>query len=95
MCDSIFWICITSSYNNLELIELTLNGIVLYYTVVRRATGTSDIIGTFIVETSSVNSIITVRNPADNAVALTITPLAGGTNSVSAHLVIMQIVWSE
>ncbi|MBR3230314.1 MAG: collagen-like protein [Bacilli bacterium] len=72
-------------------LELTLNGIVLDYTVVGRATGTSDITGTFIVETSAVNSILTVRNPADNAAALTITPLAGGTNSVSAHLVIMQI----
>ncbi len=29
--------------------------------------------------------------PPDNAAALTITPLAGGTLPVSAHLVIMQI----
>ena len=29
--------------------------------------------------------------PPDNAAALTITPLAGGTQSVSAHLVIKQI----
>ena len=55
------------------------------------APGTSDIAGTFIVETSTVNSVLTVRNPAGNAAALTITPLAGGTSSVSAHLVIMQI----
>ena len=40
----------------------------------------------FIVET-----ILTVRNPAGNATALTITPLAGGTNQVSAHLIIIQI----
>lgn len=36
-------------------------------------------------------SILTVRNPADNSTALTITPNAGGTNPVSAHLVITQI----
>lgn len=70
---------------------LTLNGADLEYTVVGRATGTSQIVGLAIVETSSVNSILTVRNPAGNAAALTITPLAGGTRPVSAHLVIMQI----
>lgn len=44
-----------------------------------------------IVETTSINSVLTVRNSADNAAALTITPLAGGTQPVSAHLVITQI----
>ena len=70
---------------------LTLNGADLDYTVVGRATGTSDIIGMSIVTTTSVNSILTVRNPAGNSTALTITPLAGGTRPVSAHLVITQI----
>ena len=37
--------------------------------------------------TTVINSILTVRNPA----ALSITPLAGGTRSVSAHLIITQI----
>lgn len=55
------------------------------------ATGTSQIIGMAIVTTTSVNSILTVRNPAGNATALTITPSAGGTRPVSAHLVITQI----
>ena len=72
-------------------LQLTLNGAPLAYTVVGRATGTSDISGMFLVETTTINSILTVRNPAGNAAALTITPLAGGTNSVSAHLVITQI----
>jgi len=69
---------------------LTLNGLDLEYTVVGRATGTSQIIGMAIVTTSSVDSVLTVRNPAGNAVALTITPLAGGTRPVSAHLVIIK-----
>ncbi|WP_435164910.1 collagen-like protein [Paenibacillus glycanilyticus] len=70
---------------------LTLNGADLAYTVVGRATGTSQIIGMALVQTTVINSVITVRNPAGNAAALTITPLAGGTRSDSAHLVIMQI----
>ena len=72
-------------------LESTLNGAPLAYTVVGRATGTSDISGLFLVETTTINSVLTVRNPAGNAAALTITPLAGGTNPVSAHLVILQI----
>ena len=70
---------------------MTLNGSPLAYTVVGRSTGISDISGMFLLETTTINSILTVRNPAGNASALTITPLAGGTNSVSAHLVIIQI----
>ena len=69
---------------------LTLNGEDLEYTVVGRATGASQIIGMTIVETS-INSVLTVRSPAGNAAALTITPAAGGPRSVSAHLVITQI----
>lgn len=72
-------------------LELTLNGAPLAYTVVGRAAGTSDISGMFLVDTTTINSILTVRNPAGNAAALTITPLAGRTNSVSAHLIIIQI----
>lgn len=70
---------------------LTLNGTELDYTVVGRATGTSQIIGMAIVATTSANSTLTVRNPTGNLTALTITPLASGTQPVSAHLIITQI----
>jgi len=70
---------------------LTLNGADLAYTVVGRATGTSQIVGVALVQTTTINSILTVRNPAGNSTALTITPLAGGTRPVSAHLVITRI----
>jgi hypothetical protein len=70
---------------------LTLNSADLAYTVVGRATGTSQIIGMALVETTTINSILTVRNPADNSTALTVTPLAGGERPVSAHLVITQL----
>jgi hypothetical protein len=79
------------SVNEAGQLILTLNGEDLDYTVVGRATGTSQIVETAIVETTSVNSILTVRNPAGNSTALTITPLAGGTRPVSAHLVITRL----
>ena len=67
---------------------LTLNGADVAYTVVGRATGTSQIVEMTLVTTTSINLILTVRNPAGESTALTITPLAGGTRPVSAHLVI-------
>ena len=70
---------------------LTLNGEDLPYTVAGRATGTSQIVGMALVETTVENSVLTVRNPEGTAEALTITPLAGGVRPVSAHLVIIQI----
>ena len=65
-------------------LQLTLNSSPIATTVIGRTTGTSNIIGMAFVETSSVNSTLTVRNPEDNSTALTITPSAGGTQSVSA-----------
>ena len=79
------------SVNEAGQLILTLNGADLAYTVVGRATGTSQIVEMSLVTTTVINSILTVRNPAGNATALTITPLAGGTRPVSAHLVITQI----
>jgi uncharacterized protein (TIGR03437 family) len=79
------------SVNEAGQLLLTLNDVDLAYTVAGRATGTNQIVGIALVTTTVVNSILTVRNPAGNAAALTITPLAGGARSVSAHLVITQI----
>ena len=70
---------------------LTLNGADLAYTVVGRATGTSQLVGMALVQTAVNNSVLTVRNPAGNSTALTITPIAGGTRPVSAHLVITRL----
>ena len=72
-------------------LALTLNGQELPYTVTGRATGTSDIMGSAIITTDTVGSVLTVRNPVSNAAALTITPSAGGASAVSAHLVITRI----
>jgi hypothetical protein len=72
-------------------LNLTINGTEQAYTVVGRATGTIQIVGMVLVTTTVVNSLLTIRNPVGNSTALTITPLAGGANPVSAHLVITQI----
>ena len=70
---------------------LTLNGADLAYTVVGRSAGTSQIVEMAVVTTTVVNSLLTVRNPAGSALALTVSPLAGGTRPVSAHLIITQV----
>ena len=70
---------------------LTLNGAELPFTVVGRATGTSQLVGVALVETTIATSVLTLRNPADATTALTITPDAGGTEAASAHLVIAQL----
>lgn len=59
---------------------LTLNGDELDYTAVDRATGTSQIIGMAIVTTTIINSILTVRNPADNAAHLQLLHLQAELN---------------
>lgn len=63
----------------------------LDYTVVGRATGTSEIVGMALVQTTAASSILSISNPSGNSTALTITPLAGGKAPVSAHLIITQI----
>lgn len=72
-------------------LELRLNGVPLADTVVGRATGADQIVGVCYVTTEAVNSILEVINAPGNTTALTITLIAGGTHSVSAHLVITQV----
>lgn len=70
---------------------LRLNSIEDPVSVVGRATGTSQIVGFSLVFTSSINTVLEVINPSGNSPALTITPVAGGTHAVSAHLLITRI----
>jgi hypothetical protein len=72
-------------------LELVLDGVALPYTVVGRATGTSQLVGQALVTTSALNSVLEVDNPASAFSALTITPLAGGSSPVSATLIITQV----
>ena len=70
---------------------LTLNTVPLAYTVYGRATGTSEIVGEAFVTTIVPGSILAVVNPLGNTTALTITPLAGGTQPVVASLTIERL----
>ena len=79
------------SVNEAGQLDLALNSVDLPYTVVGRATGTNQIVGVAVVQTSLINSVLSVRNPVGNSTALTITPLAGGVHPVSAHLVITRL----
>ena len=67
---------------------LTLDGVQLAYTVVGRATGTSQITLIALVQSVTANQVLTVRNPIGSLVALTVTPFAGGVEPVSATLLI-------
>jgi hypothetical protein len=69
-----------------------LDGNIIPSTVFGQATGTSQICGMFLLTTTLINQTLTIINPPGNSAALQITPLAGGSNSVSAHLIIHQLV---
>jgi hypothetical protein len=71
-------------------LELELNGVPLFYTVVGRATGTSQIVGEALVTTTTISSVLSVDNVSSYS-ALTLTPLAGGSSPVSASLIITQV----
>lgn len=70
---------------------LTLNGEELDYTVAGRGADSSQIIGSAIIETVDPDSVLTLRNPENSGTDLTITPNAGGSEPVSAHLIISRI----
>lgn len=72
-------------------LQLRVAGIPIPDSVVGRATGTDQVVGVSIVRTTIPGSVLEVINPAGNVAALTITPVAGGARSVSAHLVILRI----
>jgi len=73
-------------------LQLSLNSIPLPETVVGRATGTTQIIGMSLVTTATSGSVLQVINPSgNNPLGLTIPFDDGGTQSISAHLVIIRI----
>jgi hypothetical protein len=71
---------------------IVLNGAELPYTVVGRATGTSQIVGMSLITTTLPGSILSINNVIASVTALTVTPIAGGTNPVSANIIIKQYV---
>jgi hypothetical protein len=79
------------SVNEPGQLELSLDGVGIPSTVVGRSTGTSQLVGSALVTTTSADEILEVLNPPLADFALTITPDAGGNNPVSASLVIQQL----
>jgi hypothetical protein len=80
------------SVNEAGQLVLEINGTELAATVTGRATGTSQISGSRLITTTSVNSVLRLVSPLGNSPALTITPMAGGAQPVSASLVIMRVL---
>lgn len=70
---------------------LALNGVELPYTVAGRSADGSQIVGMSIITTTSEDSVLTVRNPEGTAPPLTLIVDSGGTEPVSAHLVILRL----
>ena len=70
---------------------LVVNGVEDARTLVGRATGTSQIIGNTLLTTSTLNTIVSLNNPSGNPVALTVSPIAGGTRAVSASIIIKRL----
>lgn len=70
---------------------LVVNGVEDARTLVGRATGTSQIIGNTLLTTSTLNTIVSLNNPSGNPVALTVSPIAGGTKAVSASIIIKRL----
>lgn len=69
---------------------LTLDGAELPYTVVGSGTA-GQLVGIALVNATTANAVLTVRNPDGTGNPLTLTPNAGGTEPVSAHLTIARV----
>jgi hypothetical protein len=71
---------------------IVLNGTELPYTVIGRATGTTQLVCMTIINTTLPDSILSINNVAANATALLLTSNAGGNNAVSGNLIIKQYI---
>lgn len=79
------------SVNEPGQLVLILNNTVIPYSVSGRATGSTQITGSAIINVNVPNSILNLSNPPGNSQALTITPMAGGNSPVAATLIITRI----
>jgi hypothetical protein len=84
----IYLISFTVSITEAGQLVINLNSVDQAQTVIGRATGTSVISQTALIQTTIVNELIQINNPTGAPTALTVTPIAGGPNAVSAQLVI-------
>ena len=68
---------------------ISLNGVFLSSSVVGRAIGSSQIVGRSLITTAAINTSLSIINLGNQAITLTF--FAGGTNPVSAHLIIKKL----
>jgi hypothetical protein len=68
---------------------VVLDGVPQPSTVSGRGVGSSQVVGRMLITTTVLNTVLNLRNVSNSA--LTITPLAGGTSPVSAHLLIERV----
>jgi len=81
----------SASVTEAAQLVLVLNGAELPYTVYGRAAVDSEITGDALVVTTVPDSVLSVGNPSGDSTALTLTPTAGGDDTVVASLTIEQI----
>ncbi len=74
------------SVNEPGQLVLTLDGVEVPSTVVGRNTGTTQIVGNVLIQTSVPGSLLSVRIPTYTTTALTLSPSAGGTTLLTSPL---------
>jgi hypothetical protein len=85
--EGVYQVSFQASITEAGQLAIFINGIKYASSVVGRATGTSQLIGFSLINVSE-NSILSINNPSN--ITLTLTPIAGGTQPVSAHLTIIK-----
>ena len=70
---------------------LTLNGTEIPYTVSGTSASPGQVVGMALITTTAENSILTVRNPTASTAPINLTDSAGGSEPISAHLIITQL----
>ena len=83
----IYMVMFQASITEAGQLCIFINGAPHLPSVVGRATGTSQLVGSSLIQVPS-NSIISINNPSN--IVLTLTPFAGGIQPVSAHLTIIK-----
>ena len=72
-------------------VVLALNGTELPYTVVGNGGDNTQLTGMALVTTTQATDLLSLQNPSAATTSLTLTPSAGGTQPVSAHLLVLRI----
>ena len=72
-------------------VVLALNGTELPYTIVGNGGDNTQLTGMALVTTTQATDLLSLQNPSAATTSLTLTPSAGGTQPVSAHLLVLRI----